>query len=453
MALSQYTSPTFDYPSIVESIRRSRIASRLGLASSLVLTVCALGTESKLFSTLLYTGALTTAIAARTASEQLAESDRDAIDIRAIGTSSRDQQLYRSMTAPNPQIETSSIIPLLLDQEASEVAQSAESVAVDVPLYSLADIAGENHTAVIGASGSGKSFLTQWLVREYFPAESDVIALDTDASPTEWPGLKVVGRGCNLNQIEGQMNSDLRTLQHRTDLRKAGKDVGTEQVRIIEEFPTVAAMVEDAMKERNAAAKAEGEPLETSNTANAWLKGLLRRGRKYKMKVVLVSQEFEVKALGISGEGGLRQAFSVIYLGPTAFSKLDNIRDKDLRERLRAWLSQQTRPALVESGGQWFGCEIPEITEAYAPNDADSAIDVESHAAKKANSGGASTTVAAESVEPSKTLHTSTQQLLNENWTKTMIINQIWKLGGSQWATKGAPLWEELEKKYGTFSF
>jgi hypothetical protein len=50
-----------------------------------------------------------------------------------------------------------------------------------------------------------------------------------------------------------------------------------------------------------------------------WLRRLLRRRRKYRMKVFAVAQEFEVNAWKIAGEGGLRRAFTVLYLGSSAY--------------------------------------------------------------------------------------------------------------------------------------
>jgi hypothetical protein len=61
--------------------------------------------------------------------------------------------------------------------------------------------------------------------------------------------------------------------------------------------------------------------LQRPRATAALLWRLLRRGRKYRMKVFAVAQEFEVKAWKIAGEGGLRRAFTVLYLGAAAYRR------------------------------------------------------------------------------------------------------------------------------------
>ena len=77
--------------------------------------------------------------------------------------------------------------------------------------------------------------------------------------------------------------------------------------------------------------------------------------------MVLIRQEWEVNALGLHGEGSVRLAFSIVYLGAQAMKQLDQVRDRGEREGLREWLSKQKRPAMVSAGGQWFACPIPDI--------------------------------------------------------------------------------------------
>jgi len=47
--------------------------------------------------------------------------------------------------------------------------------------------------------------------------------------------------------------------------------------------------------------------------------------------------EFEVNAWKIAGEGGLRRAFTVLYLGLSAYQALSNVKDKAQREQLRGY--------------------------------------------------------------------------------------------------------------------
>src|ERR687895_702349 len=123
------------------------------------------------------------------------------------------------------------------------------------------------------------------------------------------------------------MAKDIAELRRRTTLYGEDREFGGEVVRVIEEYPSTAAEL--------------AEMLETAairkDIGLVWLRRLLRRGRKYRMKVFAVAQEFEVNAWKIAGEGGLRRAFTVLYLGSTAYQALVLIKDKPSRERLRAY--------------------------------------------------------------------------------------------------------------------
>jgi hypothetical protein len=98
-------------------------------------------------------------------------------------------------------------------------------------------------------------------------------------------------------------------------------------VWVIEEYPSTAAEL---------AERPEIHHL-SKGIGLLWLRRLLRRGRKYRMKVFAVAQEFAVNAWKITGEGELRQAFTVLYLGSTAYQALVLMKDKSYRERLRAY--------------------------------------------------------------------------------------------------------------------
>jgi len=303
-----------------------------------------------------------------TAAKMLHElEEEDFVDVEVIETPMIKAPEEPTYNSPEPQTYIPTVEPAYQVTEASAFRHAPINIpSVEVeevaPLkfYDLKDISGETHTAVIGPSGSGKSFLTQHIVSEYFDESSEIIALDTDASPEEWGGLPVVGRGCNIPAIRRHFEADLSELQKRTKLREVGKPVGPEKVRIVEEFPNLAAEMSDLITEENREVP-KGEPKAATDAATNWLKKLLRRGRKYKMKIVLVSQEFEVKSLKIDGEGSLRKAFTVIYLSATAIEKASYITDKDERTNVLNWLKQQERPALVDVGGQLLPCEIPFI--------------------------------------------------------------------------------------------
>jgi hypothetical protein len=147
------------------------------------------------------------------------------------------------------------------------------------------------------------------------------------------------------------MAEDVEELQRRTGLHGEGRDCGGEVVRVIEEYPSTAAEL---------AERPEIQSM-SKDIGLLWLRRLLRRGRKYRMKVFAVAQEFEVNAWKIAGEGGLRRAFTVLYLGSTAYQALFLIKDKPSREQLRAYFDRVPYPCLVDEG-RFFPAEIPDLS-------------------------------------------------------------------------------------------
>ena len=81
------------------------------------------------------------------------------------------------------------------------------------------------------------------------------------------------------------------------------------------------------------------------------------------MKVFAVAQEFEVNAWKISGEGGLRRAFTVLYLGSTAYQALTLVKDKKYREQLRLLFDGIRYLCLVDVKGRYYPAEIPELSD------------------------------------------------------------------------------------------
>jgi len=147
------------------------------------------------------------------------------------------------------------------------------------------------------------------------------------------------------------MAEEINELRRRTALHGEGEAFGEEVVRVIEGYPSTAAEL--------------AEMLETADVPKdiglVWLRRLLRRGRKYRMKVFAVAQEFEVNAWKIAGEGGLQRAFTVLYLGTSAYQALSNLKDKAQREQLRGYFDRVPYPCLVDVKGRFYPAYIPNL--------------------------------------------------------------------------------------------
>jgi hypothetical protein len=148
------------------------------------------------------------------------------------------------------------------------------------------------------------------------------------------------------------MAEDIAELRRRTALHGEGREFGGEVVRVIEECPSTTAEL--------------AEMLETADIPRdiglGWLRRLLRRGRKYRMKVFAVAQEFEVNAWKIAGEDARRRAFTVLYLGASAYQALSSIKDKAQREQLQGHFDRIPYPCLVDGKGRFYPVHIPDLS-------------------------------------------------------------------------------------------
>ncbi len=250
--------------------------------------------------------------------------------------------------------ENAALVRQLNHASVAKIKSYKEGLAPTESLefYPLETISKENHTAVVGESGSGKSLLTKYLIHSYFN-DADVGVYDSDAAPKDWGDMNVIGRKGDYVAIAQGMADDLETLQHRTVLHGEGHDCGGEIVRVIEEYPSTAAELAEMLD-------IEEIP---KDIGLLWLRKLLRRGRKYRMKVFAVAQEFEVNAWKIAGEGGLRRAFTVLYLGSTAYQALSLMKNKTEREQLRAFFDSVSYPCLVDVKGRIYPAKIPDLSE------------------------------------------------------------------------------------------
>jgi energy-coupling factor transporter ATP-binding protein EcfA2 len=189
------------------------------------------------------------------------------------------------------------------------------------------------HLLIIGSTGTGKSTIAQWLATQ---SASKVKVYDPDASPTEWQGLEIVGRGGDFASIETSMTNDLKELQNRIEKRSIEGDKGLsgmDSCIIAEEFPIL---------------KDECE------IAPEWLGKIARRGRKPKMFIIALSQSDTVTALGIEGDGAVRSNFRYIRLGNFAVTHAKKLKN----EALIQWLQSGKYRCLVDDDP----CQLPDLS-------------------------------------------------------------------------------------------
>ena len=197
----------------------------------------------------------------------------------------------------------------------------------------LMDSLKGKHALIVGDTGSGKSLLAQYLA---YQVGGEVTVYDPDASPDEWRGLKVVGRGGDFKSISDAMASDITELQRRIEVRGQHGDralAGLDSVSIAEEFP----LLKDEISE-----------------ASDWLINHARRGRNPSRFIIALSQYDNVVTLGIEGQGGVRKCFRMVRLGKFAVTHAKRLKDKAIEE----WLSAGKFRCMVDDQP----CQLPDLS-------------------------------------------------------------------------------------------
>lgn len=216
----------------------------------------------------------------------------------------------------------------VIDTTAITVTLEPENICTN-----LMDSLAGKHALIVGDTGSGKSLLAQYLA---YQVGGEVTVYDPDASPDEWRGLNVVGRGGDFKSISDAMASDLMELQRRIEVRGEHGDkalAGLDSVSIAEEFP----LLKDEIPE-----------------ASDWLIKHARRGRKPKRFIIALSQDDNVVTLGIEGQGGVRKCFKMVRLGKFAVTHAKRLKDKAIEE----WLSAGKFRCMVDDQP----CQLPDLS-------------------------------------------------------------------------------------------
>src|SRR5262245_3990319 len=123
--------------------------------------------------------------------------------------------------------ETAALLRRLRHAPARKIAAANDRLALSEPLefYPLETVSRENHTAVVGETGSGKSLLTKYLIKSYFQ-DAKVRVYDSAAATWEWGELNVAGRSGDYAAIAQGMAEDIAELRRRTALHGEGQAFG-----------------------------------------------------------------------------------------------------------------------------------------------------------------------------------------------------------------------------------
>lgn len=218
----------------------------------------------------------------------------------------------------------------------------ARDIAIAEPLapVKFADVKqalSKPHCMLLGSTGDGKSTLAKHLAAN---CSAYTIVIDPHAAPDDWGNLPVYGAGRKYEAIAQIMQITLQLLQVRFDARDQGVKQFEPIVIICDEYPAIVASA-DAGK-----------------IASSWMKLISREARKVSIRLVVLTQSPEVKAIGLEGEGSVRDNFCFIKLGEFA---LDHAKSLKV-EAIKLAVESCDRPAMLGN----LPCNIPTLSDRVA---------------------------------------------------------------------------------------
>jgi hypothetical protein len=180
------------------------------------------------------------------------------------------------------------------------------------------------HILILGKTGAGKSYLAERLGR--FLTGSTLV-LTPKKKPGTFAGLEVVGVPYNFAAIANRLSAITQLVKDReSEMDRTGREDFEPLNVILDDTPSFIAGCKD-----------EGYDVVKD------LKFIIRNARTSKVRLIILVQGAEVKALGIEGEGSLRDCLSYIRLRGFAEPYAKSLGDVIARQ-----VASMDRPATVE---------------------------------------------------------------------------------------------------------
>jgi hypothetical protein len=193
------------------------------------------------------------------------------------------------------------------------------------------------HCMLLGSTGDGKSTLAKHLAAN---CTAYTIVIDPHAAPDDWGNLPVFGAGRKYGEIAKIMGVTLELLQVRFDARDQGVKQFEPIIIICDEYPAIIASSE------------------AGKIASSWMKLISREARKISIRLVVLTQSPEVKAIGLEGEGSVRDNFCFIRLGEFALDHAKLLKD----DNIKSAIENADRPAMLGN----LPCAIPTLSDRLA---------------------------------------------------------------------------------------
>jgi GTPase SAR1 family protein len=231
----------------------------------------------------------------------------------ADGYHASQAQPQQALPLANTAETIDAIARLVVQQQAQVVQVQAHQLGQGVPMLpmptrNLMDaLRNEECLLIWGQKGAGKTTVLLHLIRERLMRGHEVKVFDPHAFPNKWLSAQVVGLGREYEAIDRGLSGivDLMTTRYQEIARGEVREGEHPHLTIIvDEFRSIVANVSDVAKDKSS------DVLESRES----VKTLLTEARKTNINIALISHSKGVKALGMKGEGDLREGLAVVHL-------------------------------------------------------------------------------------------------------------------------------------------